>query len=57
MRAPTSFYDQRFLKVILFIIISIVLSLAITNSITPLFLGTLGIAIICFSIIPKPPGE
>ena len=54
MRAPTSFYDQRFLKVILFLIISIVLSLAITNSITPLYLGTLGIAIVCWFLIPKP---
>ena len=39
MRAPTSFYDQRFLEVILFIIISIVLSLAITNGITSIFRG------------------
>jgi len=54
MHAPTGFYDQRFLKTILFIINSIVLSLAITNGITPLYLGTLGIAIVCWFLIPKP---
>ena len=46
--------NEALLKGILLVIISISLFLAITTD-SPYPLATLGIAIICFSIIPKPP--
>ena len=53
MRVPRMFYDHRVLKIILLIITFIVLSLAILNSITNLYLGILGIAIVCWFYIPR----
>ena len=53
MRVPKAFYDQRVLKIILLIITFIVLSLAILNGITNLYLGIFGIGIVCWFYIPR----
>ena len=50
MRVPRMFYDHRVLKIILLIITFIVLSLAILNGITNLYLGIFGFAIVAGSI-------
>ena len=45
--------DQRFLKWIILVIISIILALILINGVTPLYLGALGIAIITWVTVPS----
>ena len=52
-----SLYISSLLKGIILIVLSFVFIMIITGGVDPNLLAILGIAIVCFTVIPKPPKE